>query len=216
MIGRPAGGGHVVRRRARRGGAVAAFRRGVLLAALALGAVGGPIGLAAAQPPERDGERDRVREALPGARPRVDRMAALVRERLGLDEAQGARLREVTGRFAGERERLLRDERAARRALRAELARGDAADGRAVERQLELLLTKQERRVELVRAEQRELARFLTPVQRAEFLALQERAFRAAQQQRARREFRHDGIPPGADRGMPPGPRRELPGRPPR
>lgn len=161
-----------------------------------------------AQPPGRppvqqDSTRDRVREAVPGAPSRVERMAALVRERLDLSEAQGARLRDVTGRFAAERERLLREERTARRALRAELARGEDADARAVERGIEALLTLQERRVELVRGEQRELARFLTPVQRAEFLALQERAFRAAQQARTRRALRGSGAPPGADRGQP-------------
>jgi hypothetical protein len=42
--------------------------------------------------------------------------------------------------------------------------------------------------VELVGQEQKELANFMTPVQRAEFLGMQERAFRAAQQLRQRRE----------------------------
>jgi Spy/CpxP family protein refolding chaperone len=179
-----------------------------LLAALL---VAGSPGEAQAQAPERvsghDSTRDRVRESIPGAEARVERMAAIVRERLGLTEAQGARLREVTGRFAALRERALREERTARRALRAELARGAAADQDEVERQLEALLALQGRRIELVRVEQRELARFLTPVQRAEFFALQERAFRAAHQLRMRRDGRHPegaGSNPGLSRGVPP------------
>jgi hypothetical protein len=53
---------------------------------------------------------------------------------------------------------------------------------------LDDLLALQRQRLELVGAEQQELSRFLTPVQRARFLALQERALRAAQRARMQRD----------------------------
>ena len=54
-------------------------------------------------------------------------------------------------------------------------------------RQLDDLLRLQQRRTQILADEQRELAGFLSPVQRARFLGLQERAFRAAQQVRQKR-----------------------------
>jgi Spy/CpxP family protein refolding chaperone len=161
----------------RRGAALAAAAVAVLLA-------GTPAG---AQPP---GGRDRVSERVLGARPGADRLAQAVRERLGLNDEQTRRLRDVTGRHAVERQRLLREERTLRRDLRGELARGQDAQQERVGRMLDVLVGLQRRRAELLVAEQRALAEFLTPVQRAEFLALQERAFRAAQQLRAQRDGR--------------------------
>jgi hypothetical protein len=80
------------------------------------------------------------------------------------------------------------EERETRRTLRAQLAAGDSADQQLVAQQLDALLHLQQQRVQLLADEQRELAAFLTPVQRAEFLGMQERAFRAAQQLRQQRQ----------------------------
>jgi hypothetical protein len=145
---------------------------------------------APAQSPAGDSSRDRVSERVMGARPTVDRMAEAVRRRLGLTDDQERRLREVTASYAGQRQQLLRQERTLRRDLREELARGSGAQQERVGRMLDDVLGLQRRRAELLASEQRDLSRFLTPVQRAEFLALQERAFRAAQQMRQQREAR--------------------------
>ncbi len=144
---------------------------------------------AAAQAPA-DTQRDRVSERVMGARPSMDRLAEAVKRRLGLNEDQARRLRDATARYATERQQLFRRERALRRDMRDELARGGAAQQERVGRMLDSLLGIQRSRMELVSAEQRDLARFLTPIQRAEFLAMQERAFRAAQQMRMQREGR--------------------------
>jgi Spy/CpxP family protein refolding chaperone len=128
-------------------------------------------------------------------RPGMERLARAIERGLALDEAQGARLRELSARYAERRQALVADERAARRTLREELSRGDAADQRRVAAALTSLLDAQRRRVALVDSEQRELAAFLTPVQRARFLALQERALRAAQRARLRREAGGPGGP---------------------
>ena len=130
----------------------------------------------------------------------MDRLAEAVKRRLGLNEDQARRLRDATARYANERQQLFRRERALRREMRDELARGGAAQQERVGRMLDSLLAVQRSRMELVSAEQRDLARFLTPIQRAEFLAMQERAFRAAQQMRMQREGR-PGEP--GERGSP-------------
>jgi len=132
------------------------------------------------------------------AGPPIERLAAVVQRRLNLTDEQGARLRQVTGKLATQRQELLRQEREARRALRAQMAAGTGADQQNVARLLDELVRVQQRRVELVATEQRELATFLTPLQRAEFLAMQERAFRAAQQLRQRRAAGGGGSPFGA------------------
>lgn len=126
----------------------------------------------------------------PGApgRPAMDRLAAVVQRRLRLSNEQATRLQGVTRRFASEREQLMGQEREARRALRAQVAGGEYADQQAVGRQLDELLRLQQRRTQILVDEQRELATFLTPLQRAEFLGMQERAFRAAQQIRQQRQ----------------------------
>jgi Spy/CpxP family protein refolding chaperone len=130
---------------------------------------------ALAQPP--DGAR----------RAHLERLALAVQRGLRLDEAQAARLREVSARYARRRQVVMADEREARRTLRGELVRDDAADGGRVQSALAQLVDAQRRRVALLEAEQRELAAFLTPVQRARYLALQERALRAAQRARMQR-----------------------------
>jgi periplasmic protein CpxP/Spy len=127
--------------------------------------------------------------AAPG-RPALERLAAAVQRQLGLSEEQARQLRESTRSFAQQRDQLIVQERATRLELRANVMRGDSADQARIGQLLEQLVAHQRRRVELVAEEQRELARFLTPIQRAQFLAMQERALRAAQQLRAQRAAR--------------------------
>jgi Spy/CpxP family protein refolding chaperone len=135
------------------------------------------------------------------ARPGLERLARAIQTELRLTDAQAARLRGVSARYAERRQRLFVDERDARRTLRQELRAGDAADPGRVDAALGALIDAQRRRATLLGDEQRELAAFMSPVQRARFLALQERARRAAHRARARR-----GDPLGAG-DRPAGPR---------
>jgi Spy/CpxP family protein refolding chaperone len=151
--------------------------------------------LATGQPRPRGGD------ALP---PR-ERLAALVRERLGLTDDQARRLRDVSARFGRERQALVGEERRTRRAMRDALRAGADANGAGVDQKgiaaaLDQLLALQQRRLTLLQEEQRELARFLTPSQRAEYLGMQERAMRAAQR------FRQDRTHGPAGGGRPGGP----------
>lgn len=124
----------------------------------------------------------------PGSRAGLERLSAVVQQRLQLTDEQTARLRETSLRYGEQRMALLRDEREARHIVRAEIARGDNADQSRVQGALDRLYASQQRRSALAAAEQRELAVFLTPTQRAQYAGMQERAFRMAQQIRQRRE----------------------------
>jgi hypothetical protein len=168
--------------------------RAVLGVALAL-SLGLPVS-AVSQPPgvattERSAAQDRLRE----------RFARLLRERVGLSDDQLRRLAPVSRSFEVRRQTLFREERAARQALRRELT-AESADQTRVAAQIDHLFALQRRRLDLAAEEQRELASFMTPVQRARYLALQELMRRRADEMRRRRG---NGPPRGGRRGGAPG-----------
>jgi hypothetical protein len=77
------------------------------------------------------------------------------------------------------------------------MLRGDATpDSAVVETAIRQLIAVQKRRVELMEAEQRELAGFMTPVQRARFMALQEQMRRRLEQRRMRGDMDERRGPP--------------------
>ena len=121
-----------------------------------------------------------------------ERIGRVVQEQLGLSDAETERLQQVNQRYEAQRRELVRQERDARVGLRRELQRGDSAHQARTDTLLNALLEVQGRRLDLVRAEQRELAGFLTPVQRARYLALQDQMRRRVEEMRQR---------PGARRG---------------
>jgi hypothetical protein len=145
---------------------------------LAAGIPGRAVGQAATpQAPEgRAAAQDRVRQ----------RFVRLLRERVGLSDEQLRRLGPVSQRFDARRQAIFREERAARQALRRELT-VESADQNRVAAQIDQLLAVQRRRLDLAAEEQRELAAFMTPVQRARYLALQEHLRRRTDEMRRRR-----------------------------
>lgn len=102
-----------------------------------------------------------------------ERGEQLVRERLNLSPEQMARLRDVNGRMDQQRKTLLQQERAARIALRAEVTRGKGADQQRVTQLMSQANSLQQQRFQLQQEEQRQLSAFLTPVQQAQYIALQ-------------------------------------------
>lgn len=125
-----------------------------------------------------------------------ERTAQITRQRLGLNDAQMRQLERVNARFAPQQNALAMRERDTRRQLRQETVATEANQGR-VSTLLDATISLQKQRIALVEAEQKELAAFLTPVQRARYIALQGQ-FRRRAEQLAR---------PGAG-GRPRGPRR--------
>ncbi|CAN5125777.1 hypothetical protein BH23GEM2_BH23GEM2_04490 [soil metagenome] len=101
------------------------------------------------------------------------RLGELVRTRLGLSAEQVRSLEEVDRRYQPERRRLMAREIEVRRALRRQVAAGDTADQVATATLLDQMIALQRERTDLLAREQRDLATFLTPVQRAQVIALQ-------------------------------------------
>jgi len=116
-----------------------------------------------------------------------ERFATLVRDRLHLSGEQMRRLAEVH-REHDERRRLLHSqERDARMALREEVLAGDRADQARVAELVARVLRLQHERIDLIEAEQERLATFLTPVQRARYLAMQDQLRKRMDEMRRRR-----------------------------
>jgi len=115
-------------------------------------------------PPPRDSMMPMVRQ----------RMDQIIRRRLGLTDNQARRLAATTRRFEARRLALFGQEREARAALREHLESGDTTRGPQVAALLDRLLQVQRGRLDLLDQEQKELATFLTPIQRAQFLGLEE------------------------------------------
>lgn len=174
-----------------------------LLALLALSAV--PQASLSAQQPG-------AQSAPPGALEQRlrQRLGVIVRQQLGLDDAQARQLGEVSGRYERERRELALRERELRQQLRDELQGGDQANQDRVARALDRMLEGQRTRLDIVQREQKDLAKFLTPVQRAKYLVLQEQVRRRLEEARRAR----DGDAPAAATRRRPGalrPRARLP-----
>ena len=116
-----------------------------------------------------------------------ERLAEVVRRRLDLNESQMRQLGEVNNRYERERMQLLRDERQMRQALRAEVLAGDSADQTKVARLLDRALRIQRQRLDLTEREQRDLASFMTPVQRAKYVGIQDELRRRLEEIRQQR-----------------------------
>jgi hypothetical protein len=120
-----------------------------------------------------------------------------VRKQLSLNDQQMRTLNQVNGKYDRQRAEVFRDERQARLGLKAAMEDTTAADQNArVEQQMNVLVQAQRRRADLFESEQKELAGFLTPLQRARFTVMQERL--AAQLQKLGRDATPDG-PPSPD-----------------
>ena len=113
--------------------------------------------------------------------------ARLVREGVGLSNEQMRRLVPVTQRYEQQRRQLQMQERDARMSLRAIVEGGQSGDSGKVSQLLQTLIDVQKRRVQILEAEQRDLGAFMTPMQRARFMAVQEQLRRRLEQMRQRR-----------------------------
>ncbi len=178
----------------------ASHRLRVVLAAALLAVTTLPL-LAAAQagppgggppPGERDSLEARVRA----------RMGQMLRNQLGLTDAQVRQLQATNRRFEGQRRTLLQQEREVRVGLRAAIESGDST---RVSAMLDRMFALQRQRLDLTEAEQKELATFLTPVQRAQLFGLEEQLRRRMAEMR---EDRMEQRPPAVRRpdNRPPGP----------
>jgi len=102
------------------------------------------------------------------------RVLEVVQQTLGATDGQMRQLGEVNRKYEGERRTLNQRDREARQTIRAEVLRDSLADQSTVARMLDELVDVQKQRLDVFAREQRDLARFLSPVQRAKYATLQE------------------------------------------
>ena len=114
------------------------------------------------------------------------RLANLLRTQLGLTDEGMRQLSEVNQRFDVQRREMNRREMMTRRSLREEVLKLDSANAGRIEQLLTEQFKLERERIDLTEAEQRELSKFLTPMQRARYLGVQEQLRREMDQLRGR------------------------------
>lgn len=119
-----------------------------------------------------------------------ERLGQIMRERLGLSDSQAERLQGVNRQFESKRREVMQEERVVRQGLRDALENEAAASNDEVAVLLDRAVRVQRQRVELFEAEQRELAQFLTPMQRAKYFGMLDQLRRRMDEMRSAREER--------------------------
>lgn len=114
------------------------------------------------------------------------RTGEMVKRRLDLTDTQMSRLQATNRHFEQQRMALFTRERETRRALRQEMMSEDRANQPRVAELLDETLQLERQRLDLLQDEQRELAKFLSPVQRAKLLGIQTELRRRTQDMRGR------------------------------
>ncbi len=150
------------------------------------------LGAVTATPALAQDQRPMSPQQAPGASPRRaeleqrlrERTGEIVKRRLGLTDNQMAKLQESNKSFEKQRMDLMMRERTTRQMLRAQVMMGDSANQTKVNQLLDQSFQLQRQRLDLIQNQQKDLGRFLTPVQRAKFLGLQTEMRRRAQQLR--------------------------------
>lgn len=134
------------------------------------------------------------------------RMAQVLQRQLALTDEQSRRLSVLSQRLEPRRRALVAEERAVRTALRAQIAAGDSARDAELSSLLNRMVEVQRARVLLLETEQQELTAFLTPLQRAKYLGIEEQMRLRAEQVQGR-PMPGQGPPPGMmpGQGPPPG-----------
>lgn len=144
-----------------------------------------------------------------------NRIGVQLKKNLNLSDDQFAKLQATNKKFEEKRRLLNEQERDARMAMRDLMISGDTANSAKVTAGLDKMLTIARQRFDLVEQEQKELAGYLTPMQRARFLGMQEQMRRRIDDLRAQAGRRGpngamgrgmgQGLRPGAGPGMGPG-----------
>jgi len=113
-----------------------------------------------------------------------ERIAQVTKERLGATDQQMAKLQETNKKFDEKRRVVVDQERDVRMSLRDEMLRPDSARQGQVAALLDRVIKTQRQRVDLQEQEQKELAGFLTPLQRAKYFALEQQVRQRVNQMR--------------------------------
>ena len=155
------------------------MRRHVLLSLLLAGA---PLYSAAAQRADSAAARtDSLRHRI------EERFASRVQEQLGLTNEQTAKLRATSQQFGVRRRELHTRHRQLREALSVQLRPGVAANQDSVTKLTDAMIDLRVASAQAARDEMREVAKYLTPVQRARFFVMRERLYHHMKEAREHR-----------------------------
>ena len=141
-----------------------------------------------------------------------ERMAQVTRQRLDATDDQMAKLQATNLKFDEQRRILVAQERDIRMSLRDEMLRTDSTHQGHISALMDRLIKTQRQRADIQDAEQKELANYLTPLQRAKYFALEQQIRQRVTQMRQMQQGRGGrlgrGVQPGAGRsgraGLPP------------
>jgi len=134
--------------------------------------------------PRREMLEERLRE----------RTGQVVQRRLQLTDDQMTKLQSSNRQFEKQRSDLIAREREIRRDLRMQM-QTEKPDQNRVAQLLDQTMQLERQRLDLVQSEQRELAKFMTPVQRAKLFAIQTELRRRTQELRNRQMKRGNLAP---------------------
>lgn len=117
-----------------------------------------------------------------------DRFAARVKEEVGLTDAQLSRLRATSSTYGGRRRDLAAQERLLRSSLADQMRPGVAANQDSVSKLTDALVNLRSSYAQTLHDENAEMAKYLTPVQRSQLMAMRERFARRIQEIRRQRQ----------------------------
>jgi hypothetical protein len=103
-----------------------------------------------------------------------ERMAQITKQRLHATDEQMVKLQATNRKFDDMRRTLVEQERDVRMSLRDEMLRPDSSRQGQISALMDRLIKTQHQRVDIQEAEQKELANYLTPLQRAKYFALEQ------------------------------------------
>ena len=142
------------------------------------------------RPGELRPNRREQRERPPGAQPNRNQQLQqqlrrslwrVTKQRIGFSDEQMLRIERTSQRFDQQRRTLAQEEKALRLAMRADILADSGVSQNNIATALEQLHGVQQRRLDVQAEEQKEFATFMTPLQRAKFMALQEQVRRRLQ-----------------------------------
>jgi Spy/CpxP family protein refolding chaperone len=147
--------------------------------------------------PPDSAERERLQQQI------EDRFGRLVQQQLQLSDDQAVKLRGTEERFRGRRREILRRQLALRLGLNAQMCPGCSANPDSVRRLMDGIETNRAELFRLQQDQDREIAGYLTPVQRARYQILRERFFRRLTEVRRERLEGREGRRPLRPRRRP-------------
>jgi hypothetical protein len=101
-------------------------------------------------------------------------LVRVLREQVGLNEAQIAHVQELSRHIEAQRQGFNHIEQQARTSLREEVLLADTSRNAVVAQLIDQLIKAQDQKTELLAVEQKELATFMTPMQRAKVFGIED------------------------------------------